>query len=108
MRNVLRAALVAAAVPAGLIWSAAVSSAGDEPRYHWCPGEQWSDWMGANWDTQHCHDNHYLDNVSHTPENWRGGGEYDPNWPPRGGSCNRPGCSPNFPYNQYDEYPYHP
>ena len=53
-----------------------------EPRYHWCPGEQWSAWMGVNWNGNYCHDNHYLDNVPHDPEHWNGTGPYDPDFPP--------------------------
>ncbi|HEU0192185.1 MAG TPA: hypothetical protein VFR17_13090 [Mycobacterium sp.] len=53
-----------------------------EPRYHWCPGEQWSGWMGANWDPYACHDNHYIDLEAHDPANWHGDGAYDPSFPP--------------------------
>ncbi|MBS9532573.1 hypothetical protein KIH27_03110 [Mycobacterium sp. M1] len=80
MGNIARIALVAAA--SGLVALGAAGAAQAEPRYHWCPGEQWSGWMGGNWNGSYCHDNHYLDNVPHTPEYWQGGGTYDPSWPP--------------------------
>lgn len=38
--------------------------------------------MGVNWNTNYCHDNHYLDNVPHDPDHWQNGGTFDPNWPP--------------------------
>lgn len=77
--RVLAAGLLAVAMAGA--GPAATSHA--EPRYHWCPGEQWSGWMGVNWDPTHCHDNHYIDLEPHDPEHWHGGGTFDPGWPPR-------------------------
>lgn len=84
MANIIRVAaavgMATATLGFGALGAAGVAQA--EPRYHWCPGEQWSGWMGFNWNTSYCHDNHYLDNVPHDPEHWQNGGTYDPNWPP--------------------------
>lgn len=82
MRNTSRVAAASAAVVLGFVALGAAGVAQAEPRYHWCPGEQWSGWMGFNWNTNYCHDNHYLDNVPHDPEHWQNGGTYDPGWPP--------------------------
>ena len=83
MRSIFRVAVAAGVLTAGLGLSiTAAPGAQAEPRYHWCPGEQWSNWMGTNWNSHYCHDNHYLDNAPHDPEHWNNG-PYDPNWPPR-------------------------
>lgn len=74
--------MAAALVAVGCAGLGAPGVAHAEPRYHWCPGEQWSAWMGPNWDTGECHDNHYLDNVPHDPQHWNGTGAYDPSFPP--------------------------
>lgn len=82
MTSITRAAAAGVlAVGVGLVGVGAAGIAQAEPRYHWCPGEQWSSWMGANWEPNLCHDNHYLDNVPHDPANWRGEGPYDPSFP---------------------------
>lgn len=85
MDRAIRIAVAAgiSATTLGFAWLAAAGAAQAEPRYHWCPGEQWSAWMGVNWNGSYCHDNHYLDNVPHDPEHWNGAGEFDPSFPPR-------------------------
>lgn len=37
--------------------------------------------MGANWDPQSCHDDHYIDLEPHDPAHWHGDGPFIPGWP---------------------------
>lgn len=82
MKSIARVATVAAVLGAGLgLGLGGATDARAEPRYHWCPSEQWSGWMGANWDPQSCHDDHYIDLEPHDAAHWHGDGPFIPGWP---------------------------
>ena len=82
MNNFARIAAASFAVMAGLGLAGlgATTVAQAEPGYHWCPGQQWDQSWGNNWEQNSCHDNHFRDNDPRDRDHWQGRGEFDPNW----------------------------
>jgi hypothetical protein len=57
-RIVVGAALSGGVAVAGFGLAAAAPV---EVPYHWCPGEEWHDNWGTNWEPADCHSNHHID-----------------------------------------------
>lgn len=86
MRNIMRIATSSLVLTSGLglagLGAAAVAEAqpiAPPPTYHWCPGSDWDDAWGFNWDWGRCHDDHFYDGDGRDRDHWHNG-DYDDHW----------------------------